>query len=159
MVRTIGFLSALLLCTTASAADSVSLGGPPALSARIATQGTPCSGVGTQAITPAGLPLSCQSGVWNLLGISNAEWVNKYILISGWPLPALVEAVVSCPAGKKIVGGGCNFNGYSNQVNLDESYPGADMTTWNCAAKVYSLEQQDPWTGLQAAAICANYAQ
>lgn len=159
MIRKIGFLTALLFCVSASGADSVSLGGPPALSSRIATPGTPCSGVGTQAITPTGLPLSCQSGVWNLLGISNAEWVQTYTFITGWPLPTLVMTSVSCPAGKKIVSGGCNFNGYSHEVNLDESYPGQDMTTWNCAARVLSLEKEDPWTGVQASAICANYAQ
>lgn len=149
----------LALVTSAHAADSVSIGAPPPLSPNIGVPGTGCSGVGTQGVTTAGVPLSCQNGIWNMLGISNAEWVSQYTYIDGWPLPTIVMTAVQCPPGKRVVSGGCNFNGFSTDVNLDESFPEAGMTSWRCAVKVRSLTETNPLTGVEASAICANYSQ
>lgn len=57
----------LSLSLSAIAGDSVAIGTTPSVSPRIAVEGQTCTGVGTAAITSTGLPLSCQSGVWEKL--------------------------------------------------------------------------------------------
>ena len=64
MFKGIAILCFSAFSIVASAADSAAIGGPPSISPAFATEGQPCVGVGTQAINTAGLPLSCQSGVW-----------------------------------------------------------------------------------------------
>ena len=64
MFKGIAILFFSAFAIVANAADSAAIGGPPGLSPAYATEGTGCVGVGTQAINTAGLPLSCQSGVW-----------------------------------------------------------------------------------------------
>ncbi len=150
-------LCAALVALSCNAGDSTTLGALPAVNPRIVTEGTACSGTGLQGMNTAGLILSCQSGVWRLLGISNVERVSQYAFIDGLPLPRLVDITVTCPAGKRVVSGGCNFNGYSTEVNLDDSSPGVQATTWNCSVKVGSVYKTDPWTGVEASAICAYY--
>ncbi|PMW04424.1 hypothetical protein C1X52_32325, partial [Pseudomonas sp. FW306-2-1A-C05A] len=100
---------------------------------------------------------NCQSGVWRMMGIMSAERISQYAFISGLPLPRLVDVSANCPSGKRIVSGGCNFNGYSTQVNLDDSSPNSTATGWNCSVRVMSIDQPDPWTGVEASAICAYY--
>lgn len=123
----------------------------------VSTAGTGCSPNGMISRDAVGTPLTCQAGVWRMIGIMNLQRVSQYALIDGLPLPRLVEFSVSCPAGKKVVSGGCNFNGYSTEVNLDDSSPTPTADGWNCSVRVTSVYQSDPWTGVEASAICANY--
>lgn len=92
-----------------------------------------------------------------MIGIMNLQRVSRYEFIDGKPLPMLVEFSVACPAGKRVVSGGCNFNGYSLEVNLDDSSPTPDAAGWNCSVRVMSVDKPDPWTGVEASALCANY--
>ena len=61
----------------------------------------------------------------------------------------LATVTVSCSAGKKIVGGGCNSNWY--QTYITQNYPLND-TTWQCAAYANSGTSST----LYAYAICAR---
>jgi hypothetical protein len=123
----------------------------------VSTAGTGCSPNGMISRDAVGTPLTCQSGVWRMIGIMNVERVAQYYFITGLPLPRLVDVSAQCPAGKKVVSGGCNFNGYSLEVNLDDSSPSHTATAWNCSVRIGSIYQEDPWNGVEASAICASY--
>ena len=66
------------------------------------------------------------------------------------------SVALTCPAGKRVLGGGARVTGEgSNRVSIVESYPG-DANTWNArAAEVVSTTAQ--WQ-LHAFALCANVA-
>ncbi|HXG76571.1 MAG TPA: hypothetical protein VNJ53_08380 [Gaiellaceae bacterium] len=67
------------------------------------------------------------------------------------------SAVVNCPSGKRVVGGGARVLGAgANRVSIVESFPDSDGDKWNArAAEVVGTTAT--WQ-LQAYALCANVA-
>jgi type II secretory pathway pseudopilin PulG len=123
----------------------------------VATANTPCSPNGLVGRNAVGLTLSCQDGLWKMSGIANIEWARQYRYISEAELPGLIEVWAACPAGKKVLSGGCNFNGYATQVDFDSSHPEVDMQSWKCGMKVGTLYSYVWFTGIEATAFCANF--
>lgn len=159
MLKLTSLFALSVLSLAAQSADLLSGSGAPlpSLAVNYAAPGGWCPGPGAMSFTTTGLPLACEGNVWKLVGISNVQAVSNYRIVDGLPLPGLYESAVSCPAGKTVVSGGCNFNGYSEDYMMDESGPNANATGWNCSFVVNSVTQRDPWTGIQATAICAIY--
>ena len=66
----------------------------------------------------------------------------------------LLEGTASCPAGKRVIGGGFQFlGGMTYQMQVVESFP-RDATTWKVA-----LRNPTPWTAydvqMRVFAVCA----
>lgn len=150
-------ISALSLAAHGADLLSGSAAPLPSMTASYAVPNTWCPGPTATSFTTTGLPMACQNYVWKLIGIADVQAVSQYTYIDGLPLPRLVETFVQCPAGKTIVSGGCNFNGFSTDVMMDESGPNLTGTGWNCSFVVNSITERNPLTGLQANAICAIY--
>ncbi len=64
---------------------------------------------------------------------------------------------VSCPAGKRVVGGGGDINSSNGQVVLDAFFPDAALTTYGAAAFEDDTGNAADWS-LTTYAICANSA-
>lgn len=63
---------------------------------------------------------------------------------------------VSCPSGKKVVGGGAAVNVTSNSLAITRSSPSADLTTWTAEAQETAAFAGN-WK-VTVYAVCANVA-
>lgn len=157
------FSSVLLLSALSFASQAANLltssAAPPALSVGYVWEGGACPGVGATGFTPSGIPLACRDGIWKMSGIANIEFVRQYRYITAAEVnpAALIEISAFCPAGKKILSGGCNFNGYSEHVDFDASHPSPDLQSWFCGMKVFPLTSYVWFTGIEVHAQCANF--
>ncbi|MCP9487417.1 MAG: collagen-like protein [Gaiellaceae bacterium MAG52_C11] len=105
------------------------------------------------AVGPAG-PAGPQgpSGAQGAQGTSGLEIVSA---VSATSSDVNRQVEISCPAGKKLVGGGAHIWDAATDVALDESYP-ANPTTWRATA--WEVNATGASWHLQAYAICANVA-
>jgi hypothetical protein len=87
-------------------------------------------------------------------GISGLQRVD---VASGSSSVASKSAVVNCPSGKRVLGGGSRVIGSgANRVSIVESFPDSDGDKWNArAAEVVGTTES--WQ-LQSYALCANVA-
>lgn len=121
---------------------------------------------GTGAITCGAQATSIswnETGPAGAPGVSGYEVVTASIFVSDDPLTASAQAVASCPAGKRVLGGGggsgeaANGNNSNYDVVLAESRPSAPIFPgegwWVMSRRVNGT--QAPYT-LTVFAICAE---
>ena len=65
-----------------------------------------------------------------------------------------VSVSVACPAGKVAIGGGANIGDATVSIDISESYPAADGSSWNVTVHNYA-EMDNTVTPY---AVCANAA-
>ncbi len=96
---------------------------------------------------PRGLP-----GPRGAPGVSGLERVDASTSSSSTTSKSVV---VTCPSGKRVVGGGAQATGNgANKVSINQNFPDSAGNKWNAqAVEVVSTGQ--PWQ-LQAFALCAN---
>lgn len=87
----------------------------PSLTSRSAVKGTACSNNYEEAFSSTGTPLFCQGGYWRSAGQNGWQEVTDIFYRTAATNYTTVVRFVYCPAGKVIVGGDCNFNGWTNQ--------------------------------------------
>ena len=86
-------------------------------------------------------------------GISGEELVTSD---SSTDSGGVKDQSVSCPSGKKVIGGGAGINTTSNSVALTRSSPSSDLTTWTAGAQETTAFSGN-WR-VTVYAICANVA-
>ena len=122
-------------------------------------------------LTPsADLKTSTVKGVEDQNGLA-AGWAAVSQPVCAYPLGGMQRVgatsalnssnksvTVTCPAGKRVVGGGSDINAGNGQVGVDDFRPSADLTS----ITVQALEDQDghsgPWN-VTAYAVCATAPQ
>lgn len=83
--------------------------------------------------------------------------MNNAITVRQSDLPNLFVLKAQCPPGKKVLTGGCNWNGQVDTLQFDESWPSPDMDAWNCAIAASGTLIPAWYNGIIATAVCADY--
>lgn len=87
-------------------------------------------------------------------GIPGYEVIEVVRADTNFPVNGSVGIFAECPAGKKVLGGGCVGHYYGNSVNLLTSFPQPAGGLWNCW---WHNPREAPVTlNVKAYAICAT---
>ena len=103
------------------------------------------------AVGPAGSP--GRTGPTGPVGVSAEELVTGD---SSTNSNTVKSRSVSCPSGKKVVGGGAAVNVTSNSLAITRSFPSTDLTAWTAEAQETAAFAGN-WK-VTVYAICANVA-
>lgn len=133
---------------------------PTEFSMATAAKGGPCITEGARANTSDHMTVVCKAKngakVWQVEGMYNVEKVLAYDYLNGRPTPIVLWATAMCPAGKKIVSGGCDFNGFATR-NFDASSSTPNNDGWYCIVGLNKVIEGAWYDGVVSSAICADW--
>jgi hypothetical protein len=69
-------------------------------------------------------------GATGLAGATGPAGVSQLQLVTGTTSPTSSTAVATCPAGKRVIGGGATNYGVSLVPSLRQNAPAADLSAW-----------------------------
>jgi hypothetical protein len=102
-------------------------------------------------------PGQIEGGAPGAPGTPGVSGLQRIDAVSGSSSTASRTVSVTCPTGKRVIGGGARVTGTgANRVSIVENFPDSDGVKWNArAAEVVGTAAT--WE-LQAYALCANVA-
>lgn len=142
--------------------DSFGNTAPTNFSMANATEGEACAVEGARTRTAEHMAVVCKmkdgAKVWQVVGLYNVEKVFGYDFVGGRSAPMVLWAKASCPAGKKVVSGGCQYKGSSERY-FDVSAATDNDKTWECSLLVEKFFQLSAADGVVSTAICADWQE
>lgn len=157
---------ALLLFPMVVMADATN-NGTPGVGLNIQTPNTWCGNENEMAFAPNQKPIKCIGNNWRYLGISGLWRNHTGSGISPAEIGQFKTMTSSCPAGKRVVSGGCALlAGYGRSQSLVMSMASADLSYWQCTFGPLTPEAlenfQDPFGTINAPSMsievyCADY--
>ena len=142
--------------------DSFGNTAPTNFSMANATEGGACAVEGARTRTADHMAVVCKMKngrrVWQVVGLYNVEKVFAYDFVSGRPAPIVLWARASCPAGKKVVSGGCQYRG-SSERNFDVSGATDNDRTWECSLLIDRFFTSSAADSVVSTAVCADWQE
>lgn len=149
------YLSLLVWDLPAIASDSISTTNP-AVSSRVAVSGAACSTVYERAITAAGAPLSCYGGTWNIVGAKNKSRISEIYIRTAADNNTTKVLIAYCPAGKRVIGGDCNFDGGTNMHKNVLGHSDGNTGYWCFFSFLNAFDPAMPGLGVITTADCID---
>lgn len=159
-MRAVIFFLTVVLGANAFAGDSTGNANP----AVVMRTGTPLAACATpleEAVSTSGRMLKCLGGVWTYQGVTGIERVFVSRKITAADVWTNVFLTANCPAGKRVLDGGCALLSGLNYddgqlINMDMA--GTDLRSWNCGYGILSpnATKQYYFFGWADAAISAE---
>lgn len=154
-------IALLLLLAAFAAADSALAGdsltvGNPAITNSARVNGSACANNYEVGVAANGQTLICYGGTWKNVGSTGYVRVTALHIRTAADNYTTKVLIATCPAGKRVIGGDCNFDGGTNMHKNPLGHTDGTTGFWCFFSFANAYDPANPGFGETSSADCID---